>query len=285
MSLQVAEALGSVIINADSRQVYRDIPIGTAAPTAQEQERVKHYFVGNKSVVEPYNAGQYERDVMALLPRLFEAHEVVVLSGGSMMYVDAVCKGLDEIPAVDESIKLEVRLRYEEEGLAWLQEEVQRLDPVYWETVDRCNPQRLIHCIEVSRQMGCAYSTLRTNAPKERPFRIVKVALERERGRLYERINRRVEMMMAQGMEEEARRVYPYRKENSLQTVGYKELFAYMDGEYDLERAVELIQQNSRRYAKRQLTWLRRDEAIRWFSLDKEDESSIVAQVVEMVKG
>ena len=270
VSLRVAEALGCPIVNADSRQVYREIPIGTAAPTAAEMARVAHYFVGCKSVAEDYNAGQYERDVMALLPRLFAEHETVVLTGGSMLYVDAVCKGLDEIPTVSAEVQQQVRGRYTEEGLAWLQEEVQRRDPAYWEKVDRQNPQRLIHCLEVSMQTGKPYSALRKGVAKTRDFRIVKVVLTRPREELYERINKRVEQMMAAGMEEEARAVYAYRKCNSLQTVGYRELFAYMDGEYDRARAVELIQQNSRRYAKRQLTWFRRDAEMRWVDLSEE---------------
>lgn len=270
VSLRVAEALGCPIVNADSRQVYREIPIGTAAPTAAEMARVAHYFVGCKSVAEDYNAGQYERDVMALLPRLFAEHETVVLTGGSMLYVDAVCKGLDEIPTVSAEVQQQVRGRYAEEGLAWLQEEVQRRDPAYWEKVDRQNPQRLIHCLEVSMQTGKPYSALRKGVAKTRDFRIVKVVLTRPREELYERINKRVEQMMAAGMEEEARAVYAYRKCNSLQTVGYRELFAYMDGEYDRARAVELIQQNSRRYAKRQLTWFRRDAEMRWVDLSEE---------------
>lgn len=281
VSLRVAEALGCPIVNADSRQVYREIPIGTAAPTAEETARVKHYFVGCKSVAEDYNAGQYERDVMALLPRLFAEHETVVLTGGSMLYVDAVCKGLDDIPTVSAEVQQQVRGRYVEEGLAWLQQEVQRTDPAYWETVDRQNPQRLIHCLEVSLQAGVPYSTLRRGAAKARDFRIVKVGLTRPRAELYERINRRVEQMMVAGMEEEARTVYAYKRCNSLQTVGYRELFAYMDGEYDRARAVELIQQNSRHYAKRQLTWFRRDVEIRWIDLSEEPDAA--GKIQEMV--
>lgn len=281
VSLRVAEALGCPIVNADSRQVYREIPIGTAAPTAEEMARVKHYFVGCKSVAEDYNAGQYERDVMELLPRLFAEHETVVLTGGSMLYVDAVCKGLDDIPAVSAEVQQQVRGRYAEEGLAWLQQEVQRTDPAYWETVDRQNPQRLIHCLEVSLQAGVPYSTLRKGAVKARDFRIVKVGLTRPRAELYERINRRVEQMMTAGMEEEARTVYAYRRCNSLQTVGYRELFTYMGGEYDRARAVELIQQNSRHYAKRQLTWFRRDAEIRWIDLSGEPDAA--GKIREMV--
>lgn len=267
VSLRVAERLGCPIVNADSRQIYREIPIGTAAPTVDEQRRVKHYFMGCKSVWEDYNAGRYERDVLRLLDELFERCPTVVLTGGSMLYVDAVCRGLDDIPAVSAGVRDEVRREYAEKGMAWLQEEVERLDPVYWEAVDRCNPQRLLHCVEVCRQTGAALSAFRTNEARRRPFRIVKVGLTRPREELYVRINQRVECMMRDGLAEEAQAVYAYRRCNGLQTVGYKELFSYMDGEYDLARAVELIKQNSRHYAKRQLTWFRRDTEIHWIDL------------------
>lgn len=267
VSLRVAERLGCPIVNADSRQVYREIPIGTAAPTQDEQRRVEHYFVGCKPVEEDYNAGQYERDVLDLLGRLFERHQTVVLSGGSMLYVDAVCMGLDDIPPVDADVREGLRREYAEKGLAWLQSETARLDPGYWAEVDRSNPQRLLHCVEVCRQTGSTLSAFRRKAVRERPFKVVKIGLTRPREELYERINRRVEDMMVQGLEAEARAVYARRACNSLQTVGYRELFAYMDGEYDLTRAVELIQQNSRRYAKRQLTWFRRDKEINWIDL------------------
>lgn len=280
VSLRVAETLGCPIVNADSRQIYREIPVGTAAPTAEEQRRVEHYFVGTKSVREDYNAGQYERDVLSLLDSLFERHEAVVLAGGSMLYVDAVCKGLDDMPAIDASLRTRVRQEYEEKGLAWLQAEVQRLDPSYWEEVDRQNPQRLLHCVEVCRQTGETFSGRRRKTALQRPFRIVKIGLTRPREELYMRINERVSHMMAICLLEEARAVYPYRRCNSLQTVGYRELFGYMDGEYDLQRAVELIRQNSRHYAKRQLTWFRRDETIHWIDLSEHT----IDNVVEMIK-
>lgn len=275
LSLRVAEKYGCPIINCDSRQVYRDIPIVTAAPTADEQARVRHYLVGTKELEENYSAGQFERDALSLLETLFETHEVVVMTGGSMLYADAVCNGLDDLPNVPEDIRKAVNEAYQTHGLAWLQTEVQRLDPHYWEEVDRCNPARLIHCIELCQTTGVPYSSLRTQTKRERPFRIVKVALERERTELYERINRRVEQMMANGLEEEARRVYPKRHLNSLQTVGLKELFGYFDGEYDRNRAVELIQQNTRHYAKRQMTWFRRDKEIHWLKANNEDEKNM----------
>jgi len=289
LSLRVAERYGCPIVSCDSRQVYRDIPIGTAAPTAEEQARVKHYFVGTRALEEDYNAGQYERDALELLEQLFRQHDVVVMTGGSMLYADAVCKGLDDLPSVPPEIRQAVQARYEQDGLAWLQDEVQRLDPVYWEEVDRQNPARLAHCVELCLTTGKPYSSLRSRQKpaacgqplgegKQRPFRIVKAGLERERGLLYARINERVKQMVAEGLVEEARAVYPKRHLNSLQTVGYKELFAYFDGEYDLSRAIELIQQNTRHYAKRQLTWFRRDKDIHWLDANEtyEKNSAII---------
>lgn len=275
LSLRVAEHYGCPILNCDSRQIYRSIPIGTAAPTAEEQARVKHYFVATRDLEEDYNAGQYERDALVLLEDLFKTHEVVVMSGGSMLYADAVCKGLDDLPNVPAEIRQEVKAAYEKGGLEWLQAEVQRLDPDYWEIVDQHNPSRLAHCIEMCRMTGKTYSSLRTNPNKERPFRIVKVALERPREVLYDRINRRVEQMVKDGLVEEARAVYPKRQLNSLQTVGYRELFAYFDGEYDLDRAIELIQQNSRHYAKRQMTWFRHDKDLHWLNANESYETNI----------
>lgn len=271
LSLRVAERFGCPIISCDSRQIYRDIPIGTAAPTAEEQARVKHYFVATHALEDNYNAGQYERDALALLDELFATHDVVVMTGGSMLYADAVCKGLDDLPAVPEEIRKEIAAKSLEE----LQHEVQRLDPDYWQEVDQQNPARLAHCIEICITTGKPYSTLRTQTIKERPFRIIKIGLTRPRALLYARIDERVKQMIANGMVEEARRVYPQRALNSLQTVGYKELFAYFDGDYDLHRAIELIQQNTRHYAKRQMTWFRRDKEIHWLNADEAIETNI----------
>ncbi len=274
LALRVAERYGCPIVSCDSRQIFREIPIGTAAPTADEQRRVKHYFIGERSIEEAYNAGQYERDALKLLDVLFAKHDVVVMTGGSMLYADAVCKGLDDLPSVPSSVRADVQREHESKGLAWLQSEVQRLDPVYWDEVDRQNPARLAHCMELCRVTGKPYSALRSHTAKERPFRIVKIGLDRPRAQLYARIDERVEQMMAAGLLEEAKAVYPKRALNSLQTVGYKELFAYLDGQYDLERAVELIQQNSRHYAKRQLTWFRRDKEIHWLNANDDYEKN-----------
>lgn len=275
LSLRVAEHYGCPILNCDSRQVFKSIPIGTAAPTEAEQAWVKHYFIATRALEEDYNAGQYERDALRVLEDLFRTHEVVVMTGGSMLYADAVCYGLDELPAVPAAIRLSVQESYEKHGLTWLQAEVQRLDPNYWEEVDQQNPARLAHCVELSLTTGKPYSSLRTNTRVQRPFRIVKVALERPREELYDRINRRVLQMIEDGLVEEARSVYPKRHLNSLQTVGYRELFACFDGEYDLNRAIELIQQNTRHYAKRQMTWFRRDQDIHWLKANDDYEKNI----------
>ena len=275
LSLRVAEHYGCPILNCDSRQVFKSIPIGTAAPTEAEQARVKHYFIATRALEEDYNAGQYERDALRVLEDLFQTHEVVVMTGGSMLYADAVCYGLDELPAVPAAIRRSVQESYEKHGLTWLQAEVQRLDPNYWEEVDQQNPARLAHCVELSLTTGKPYSSLRTNTRVQRPFRIVKVALERPREELYDRINRRVLQMIEEGLVEEARSVYPKRHLNSLQTVGYRELFACFDGVYDLNRAIELIQQNTRHYAKRQMTWFRRDEDIHWLKANDDYEKNI----------
>ena len=286
LSLRVAERYGCPIVNCDSRQVYKGIPIGTAAPTAEEQARVKHYFVATRELDEDYNAGQYERDALELLDRLFLTHDTVVMVGGSMLYADAVCKGLDDLPSVPADIREEVREKgrmANGEGLKWLQEQVQKLDPEYWNIVDRQNPARLAHCVELCLTTGKPYSSLLSRQPsavsgqpiKKRPFRIVKIALDRPRAELYARIDERVKQMMAEGLLDEAKAVYPKRHLNSLQTVGYRELFGYMDGEYDLDRAIELIQQNTRHYAKRQLTWFRRDTEIHWLNAKETYEKNL----------
>lgn len=275
LSLRVAEHFGCPILNCDSRQIYRSIPIGTAAPTEAEQARVKHYFVATRDLDQDYNAGQYERDAIALMEELFRTCDTLVMTGGSMLYADAVCNGLDDLPAVPETIRRQVQQAYETQGLAWLQSEVQRLDPDYWNEVDQQNPARLIHCVELCLTIGKPYSSLRTATSKIRPFRILKIGLERPREELYDRINRRVEQMIADGLVDEARKVYHLRHLNSLQTVGYRELFACFDGEYDLARAIELIQQNTRHYAKRQMTWFRRDKTIHWLNADNDYEENI----------
>ena len=271
-SLELAEQWGCPIVSADSRQIYRDLPIGTAAPSAEELARVKHYFIGTKDLHETYNAGQYARDCNTLLAELFQKHERVLMVGGSMMYIDAVCKGLDDIPDIPAELREQVRNQYQEKGLEWLQTEVQRLDPIYWQEVDKQNPQRLMHCIEVTLASGQPYSNYRKGGrtAQDRGFDVEYIMIERPREELYERINLRVHKMMEQGLLSEAQRAFdklgllnnnPLDEStipNSVNTVGYKELLKYFRGEWTLERAIEMIQQNSRHYAKRQMTWWRR---------------------------
>lgn len=269
--LQVAEHLNTPIVNADSRQIFKEIPIGTAAPTAEQRQRVRHYFVGTHSIADYYSAAMYEADVMSLLPRLFEESysSSALLSGGSMMYVDAVCKGIDDIPTINDETRELMKRRLAEEGLEAMVEELRQLDPEHWAIVDKHNPRRVIHALEVCHMTGKTYTSFRTNSVKQRPFRIVKIGLNREREELYERINLRVLQMMELGLEQEARSMYTLRHLNALNTVGYKELFQHFDGGIPLEEAVRQIQSNTRRYMRKQLTWFKRDEEIRWFRPDK----------------
>lgn len=262
----LARELNAEIISADSRQLYRDIPIGTAAPTAEQMAEVKHHFVGTLSLEEYYSAAQFEDDVMQRLPQLFARSPYVVMCGGSMMYVDAVCKGIDNIPTISDEIRREVVERFERDGAEAMREELRRLDPVYYNQVDLKNHKRVIHAVEICLQAGRPYSELRTNSVKQRPFRIVKIGLNLPREQLFDRINRRVEKMIEAGLVDEARRFYPQRHLNSLNTVGYKELFAWMDGTMDYDTAVARIQKNTRVYAKKQLTWYAKDTDMHWFA-------------------
>ena len=271
LSFTLAERLGSPILSADSRQLYAEIPIGTAAPTKVEQERIKHYFIGSHHLTDYYSAAQYEIDVLKLTEELFTTHDTLLLTGGSMMYIDAVCKGIDDIPTVDEITRRTLLSRYEAEGLEPLVNELRLLDPEYYRIVDIKNPKRVIHALEICYMTGRTYTSFRTRTTKQRPFRIIKIGLRREREELYDRINRRVDQMISEGLIEEARNVYPHRHLNSLNTVGYKELFAHFDGECTLEFAIEKIKQNSRIYSRKQMTWFRRDEDIRWFHPDEQD--------------
>ena len=262
----LARELNAEIISADSRQLYRDIPIGTAAPTAEQMAEVKHHFVGTLSLEEYYSAAQFEDDVMQLLPQLFARSPYVVMCGGSMMYIDAVCKGIDNIPTISDEIRREVVERFERDGAEAMREELRRLDPIYYNQVDLKNHKRVIHAVEICLQAGRPYSELRTNSVKQRPFRILKIGLNLPREQLFDRINRRVEKMIEAGLVDEARRFYPQRHLNSLNTVGYKELFAWMDGTMDYDTAVARIQKNTRVYAKKQLTWYAKDTDMHWFA-------------------
>lgn len=273
VSLSLAGRYKAPVVSSDSRQIFREIPIGTAAPTADEMAQAPHYFIATHTLTDHYSAGQYELDVLRLLEdELFPVNPVVILSGGSMMYVDAICKGLDDIPSIQPEIRNYWQQQLENQGLEFLQKELLRLDPTHYKEVDLKNHKRVMHALEVCTQTGRPFSELRTGVTKLRSFQILKIGLNRPRAELYERINLRVDQMMEQGLLKEAESVYPLRHLNSLNTVGYKELFEYFDGNWPLDFAVHMIKQNSRRYAKRQLTWYNRDTDIRWFHPDSIDE-------------
>jgi tRNA dimethylallyltransferase len=263
-AIKVAKALNTVIINADSRQFYKEMSIGTAVPSPKELQEVKHYFVQNISILNDYDVATYEQDVLLLLKKLFLEHDQVVLTGGSGLFIDAVCKGIDTMPDIDQAVRERVDNLFHEGGLAALQQEVQRLDPEYWAIVDQKNPRRLQRALEVCYQTGKTFTSFRTRSSAKRDFNIVKYALLREKQDLYNRINLRVEIMLSQGLVDEARKLYPYRRRNALNTVGYKELFDYFDGKISLNEAVEQIKLNTRHYAKRQMTWLRKDTEYQW---------------------
>lgn len=265
LSLQIAERFDSPIISADSRQIYRDIPICTAAATPEQQSRVKHYFVGTHALDESFSAAQFEIDALKLLDELYKTHETVVMTGGSMMYIDAVVKGIDDMPNVDPEVRAYVREQYNELGLDEILSQLRLLDPVYYAKVDKRNTQRVIHGVEMCLTTGRPFSSFHTGTRKERPFRIVQIGLQRERQELYQRIDQRVQQMLDDGLEEEARKVFHLRHLNSLNTVGMKEMFLYFDGEYTLEQAQERICHNTHIYSKKQMTWFKRDEGIKWF--------------------
>lgn len=282
-SLTLAEMLHAPIINADSRQIYKDMSIGTAAPTEKDLKRVKHYFVQFLNPGDYYSAAQFESDVMALLETLFKSHDSVILSGGSMMYIDAVCKGIDDIPTVDDETRKVLLERYEKEGLEVLCRELRIMDPEYYQVVDLKNPKRVIHALEICYMTGKTYTSFRTNKKKERPFKIIKLGLKREREELYERINNRVTQMIEQGLEKEVRNLISYRNTNALNTVGYKEMFAYIDGNMTLSEAADKIRQNSRIYSRKQMTWFKRDSDIAWF--EPKQLEKIIQYVKEIVGG
>ena len=271
-AIKVAKALGTVIISADSRQFYKELPIGTAAPTREELSQIQHYMIHNLNVEEKYDVADYEKDVLNLLDNLFLQHDVVVLTGGSGLFIDAVCKGLDSIPDISEENRDKVNELYRQGGLIALQKEVERLDPEYYNIVDKQNPRRLQRAVEVCYQTGLPYSSFRKNTNKTRGFNIVKVALLWERNELIARINIRVDEMIKGGLLDEAKAMYPKRYLNSLNTVGYKELFEYFDGKVSLDDAIEQIKIDTRQYAKRQMTWLRKNDDYKWFSIDEQDE-------------
>ena len=272
MCLRLAEHFNTPIINADSRQLFAEIPIGTAAPTLAQRQRVKHFFVGNLHLDDYYSASMFEQDALAVIEEQLSTKSLALMSGGSMMYIDAVCDGIDDIPTVDDETRKTMKRRLAEEGLPALVEELRQLDPEHWEIVDRNNPRRVVHALEICLMTGNTYTSFRKREKKERPFNIVKIGLNRPREELYERINQRVLQMVDEGLVEEAKQVFPKRDLNALNTVGYKELFDYFDGITDLDEAIRRIQSNTRRYCRKQLTWFKRDERIRWFHPDNIEE-------------
>lgn len=282
-SIKVAEALGSPIISADSRQIYRGMTIGTAAPDNEQLEQVQHYFVGKLDPQDYYSASEFEDEVLPLLDELHTEHDTIVMTGGSMMYIDAVCKGIDDIPTIDEKLRNDLKELYEKEGIDTIRRQLKILDPVFYNQVDLRNPKRVIHALEICLMAGKPYSSLRTNNKKERPFKIVKVGFNRHRNELYDRINQRVDIMVADGLIEEAMQFYPLRHLNSLNTVGYKELFEYFNGKCTLEYAIDKIKQHSRNYARKQLSWFKRDNNIYWINLS-ETSDGVVQKIIDLVK-
>ena len=272
LCLRLADFFNVPIINADSRQIFAEIPIGTAAPTIKQQERTKHYVVGTHKLTDYYSASLYEQDVIQLLDKLFEDSDIAILTGGSMMYIDAVCNGIDDIPTIDENTRETMKRRLTTEGLPALVEELKQLDPEHWNIVDRNNPRRVVHALEICHMTGKTYTSFRKNEKKKRPFNIIKIGLTLPREMLYNRINARVIDMINNGFVEEAKKVYPLRGLNSLNTVGYKELFDYFDGNISLDDAIFKIQSNTRRYARKQLTWYKKDENMKWFEPNNVEE-------------
>lgn len=266
LAIALAKRFNTVIFSADSRQLYKEIPIGTAQPTPEEIQEVAHFFIASSSINEHIDAGRYGKEARELLILEFKKHAIIIMAGGSGLYMDAVINGFDELPDANPTIRAELNLEFQEKGISVLQDELKKLDPIYFAQVDKHNPARLMRAIEICRLSEKKYSELRLGKAESNAFEVLKIGLDLPREELYARINNRVEVMFENGLEEEARSVFPYRKMNALQTVGYKELFDYFDGHLTKEKAIELIKQHSRNYAKRQLTWWRRDTAITWFN-------------------
>ena len=272
LCLDIAKHYGIPVINADSRQIYKELRIGTARPTEEQLKSVPHYFVGTLGLKDYYSASMFEQQVLALLKELAAKNEYALMSGGSMMYIDAVCDGIDDIPTIDDATRSLMKQRLVNEGLEALCSDLKRLDPEYYEVVDLQNPRRVVHALEICTMTGKTYTSFRKREKRERPFDIIKIGLNRPREELYNRINQRVDQMMADGLLEEARRLYPLKELNALNTVGYKELFDYFDERWSLEEAIERIKGNTRRYARKQLTWFKKDERIHWYHPDDQNK-------------
>jgi tRNA dimethylallyltransferase len=277
ISIQLAKHFHSEIISADSRQFFRELSIGTAIPSSEDMEMVHHHFIQTKSIHDYYNVSEYETEALKLISELFAKVNPIILTGGSMLYVDTICNGIDDIPTVDPEIRDEVINWYEKNGIEALRQRLLEIDPEYYRIVDLYNPKRLLHAVEIHQMTGLPFTSFRKKTVKERPFRMIRVGINQDRKVLYDRINKRVLKMMDAGLLEEAKTVYPHRKLNSLNTVGYKELFSYLDGECTLDEAIDLIQRNTRKYARKQLTWFRRDQQIKWFEPDQ------IQEIIEFV--
>lgn len=281
VGIEIARHFETEIVSCDSRQIYKELSIGTAVPSPEELTSIPHYFIQSHSIKENYNASRYEHEALQLLETLFQMHDLVLMVGGSMLYVDAVCKGIDEMPDADPEIRATLKKRLEAGGLEGLRLQLKKLDPEYYETVDLKNPNRIVHALEVSLMTGKPYSSFRTNPDKARPFNIIKIGLNCDRELLHNRINQRVDAMINAGLIEEARSVYPHKQLNALNTVGYRELFDWFDGTITQEKAIELIKRNSRRYARKQLTWFRRDEEVKWF--EPAQTTEIISYISQMI--
>jgi tRNA dimethylallyltransferase len=284
LSVDIARTLSIEILSADSRQFYREMEIGTARPSEEQFKSVPHHFIAHLSIHDPYNVSRFESDALQKLDQLFTVSSSVLMVGGSGLYLNAVCNGIDELPDPDDNIREHLKDLYQVGGIRILQEKLFELDPVYYRMVDLSNPKRLLRAIEVCLATGLPYSSLRKNKPKERKFRVLRIGLYRDRDELNHRINSRVDQMMAEGLLEEAKELFPFRNLNALNTVGYKELFDHFDGKYTLEQAVEKIKTHTRRFAKRQMTWFRKEPEINWFHPDELEEILRLIRSCEMVK-
>lgn len=278
LGIEIAKEFLSEIISSDSRQIYKELKIGTAVPEKHELKAVKHHFIGNKSIFDYYNASMFEEEVIELISKLHQTNSFVTMVGGSMMYIDAVIKGIDYLPTIDEELRKDLLLKYEEFGLEYIRKQLKLLDPEYYRIVDLKNPKRILKGLEVTLQTGKPYSGFRVNKNKERAFTPILIGLEMDRQKLYERINLRVDKMLKNGLLDEVKAFYEHKNLNSLNTVGYKEFYAHFDGEYSLEKAIELVKRNSRHYAKRQLSWFKRNKTIKWFHPKEKNE------IIEYIK-
>ena len=281
LSIHLAQKLNCPVISADSRQIFREMKIGTAAPTQEQLEQAPHFLIGTHSIFNYYSAYEYEQEALALTYKLFQQNNTIILTGGSMLYIDAFCNGIDDLPTIDPELRQNLQEKHQKEGIESIRRELKILDPVFYKQVDLKNPKRVIHAVEICLMTGRPYSELRTNTRKKRPFRIIKVGLDMDRAELHRRINIRVDQMVQEGLEEEALSLYPHKDLNALNTVGYREFFDYFDKKTSRETAIELIKRNSRRYARKQLSWFRRDKEITWF--DPQSPEEVITFVEEQL--